>query len=102
MDITLERLKINIANFSDKTFGIDRPYTAPLYHLKKEIDETIEDGDIEEYADMLLLLLDSFRKKHPTKNTLDLLQVSQNKIVICESREWGKPDENGVIEHIRK
>lgn len=101
MEITLEGIKTSIAEFSDRVFGIDRPYTAPLYHLKKEVDETIESGDVEEYADMLLLLLDSFRKKHPDKTTEDLLNVSYAKIVKCEDRQWGKPDKNGVIEHIR-
>ena len=97
----LEKVKNDIAEFSDRVFGADRPYTAPLYHLKKEVDETIEDGDIEEFADMLLLILDAFRKKHTTKTTQDLLDVCHLKIVECENRKWGKPDENGVIEHIR-
>lgn len=67
MKITLEKIKNDISKFSDITFGITRCYTAPLFHMKKEIDECIESGDLDEYADMLLLLLDSYRKKHQIK-----------------------------------
>ena len=98
----LENIKNLIAEFSDRVFGVDRPYTAPLYHLKKEVDETIIDGELEEYADMMLCLLDSFRKKHPDKTTLDLMCACHFKLAKLEERQWGKPDENGVIEHIRK
>ncbi len=87
--------------FSDETFGKERPYTAPLHHLKKEIEETIESGDAEEYADCLLLLCDSFRKRHPELDADDLIEIAYQKIKTCRQRKWGDPDENGVIEHIR-
>lgn len=94
-------LKDAIAEFSDRKFGVDRPYTAPLHHLKKEVDEAIEYGNILEFADMLLLLLDAFRKQFPTLNTENLIDASFEKIAICEKRKWNTPDGNGVIEHIR-
>lgn|GEM_PF-893548 len=98
---TIQSVSNNIATFSDEVFGIDRPFTAPLHHMKKEVDEAIESGDKEEFADLLLLLLDAYRKKFPLNTTQDLLNESQDKIEICKSRKWSKPDENGVIEHIR-
>lgn len=97
----LEEIKNMIAEFSDRKFGSDRPFTAPLYHMKKEIDEAIEGGDIEEFADIMLLLLDAFRKRFPNLPTNDLLDLCEEKIHVCEKREWGKPDKNGVIEHLR-
>lgn len=96
---SLEDIKCIIADFSDRVFGKDRPYTAPLHHLKKEVDETIEDGDIFEYADCLLLLLDSYRKKFPDKSTDELLEACKQKMEINEKREWGEPDDNGVYLH---
>ncbi len=99
--ITLEIVKNAISEFSDRKFGTDRPFTAPLHHLKKEVNEAIESGEIEEFADMQLLLLDSFRKKFPNSTTEDLLNVCMDKIQTCEKRIWGKPDKNGVVEHVR-
>ena len=98
---TLEDIKNSIAEFSDRKFGANRPYTAPLHHLKKEVDEVIEKGEISEYADCLLLLLDSFRKKYPETHTDWLIENCRVKILVCENRDWCEPDENGVIEHVR-
>jgi len=85
--------------WSDKTFGIREP-KAPLHHLKKEVQEVIEQPyDITEYADCLLLLMDSARIAG--FNMDDLYFVAMKKFHINQSREWGKPDENGVVEHIR-
>jgi hypothetical protein len=65
------------------------------------VDEVLEDGDIGEYADCLLLLIDSYRKKFPNVPTSFLLGAANAKIDILETRTWQKPDENGVFEHIR-
>lgn len=99
--MNLEFVKLEIAEFSDRKFGKERPFTAPLHHLKKEVDECIESGDLEEYADCLLLLMDAFRKKYPNYHSDILIQACLNKIRKCENRIWGEPDENGVIEHIK-
>lgn len=99
---TLEEIKNMVAKFSDETFGTERPFTAPLYHLKKEVDEAIESGEMEEFVDMQLLLLDAFRKRFPELTTQDLLDFCHEKItVVLPARRWGKPDKNGVFEHIR-
>lgn len=99
---TLEDIKNMVAKFSDETFGEERPFTAPLYHLKKEIEEAVESGAMEEFVDMLCLLVDAYRKRFPNQTMQDLLDFSKEKIeVILPARSWGKPDRNGVIEHIR-
>jgi hypothetical protein len=98
----LEDIKNLIAKFSDDTFGTERPFTAPLYHLKKEIEEAVESGAMEEFVDMLCLLLDAYRKRFPELTTQDLLDFCREKIeVVLPARTWGKPDQHGVIEHIR-
>ena len=101
MPITLEKIRKETNKFADATFGKDRPYTSPLHHLKKEVDELIESGDIMEYADCVLLLLDSFNKKYPYFHTDYLLENCVKKIEINKTREWGKPDKNGIISHIK-
>ena len=100
--MTLDELMKRVAEFSDTTFGTDRPFTAPLYHLKKEVDEAIESGEHSEFADCLMLVLDAYRKKFPNSSTDNLIQEASRKVDICYTREWGAPDENGVREHIRK
>lgn len=98
---TAEEIRDRIAEFSDKTFGIERPFTAPLHHLLKEVKEVIESGEIEEFADMQLLLFDAYRKKFPQFTFQVLLDCCDKKIDILYQRRWGNPDENGVFEHIR-
>lgn len=98
----VEKLMKDIAEFSDKTFGKDRPYTAPLYHLKEEIEEVIPNGDMMEYADCLLLLLDSFRKRYPNVSIYELINTAFEKIEILKKRKWYAPDENQVFKHIKE
>lgn len=98
---TLQIILTDVAEFSDSTFGSGRPFTAPLHHLKKEVDEVIESGAVDEYADCLLLLLDSYRKRHPELDADDLIEAAYQKLKVCRQRKWGNADENGVIEHIR-
>jgi hypothetical protein len=98
----LEKIKKDIASFSDKTFGTNRSFAAPLEHLKEEVQEVIDsNGDIDEYADCMLLLLDSFRMKYPNLSTKDLLKQCKRKLKVCEQRKWGKPDSKGVVRHIK-
>jgi hypothetical protein len=102
-DVSIEEIKNLIAKFSDKTFGKERSFTAPLHHLKKEVEEAIESGEIEEFVDMQLLLLDAYRKRFPDFPVQTLLNCCKEKIVhTLPNRKWGKPDKNNVIEHIRK
>ena len=101
--MTLQTVIFEVGMFSDTTFGTKRPYTAPLHHLKKEVDECIESGSLEEFADCLLLLMDAYRKRFNGKNMhdSDLIEACLKKLEVCKKRDWGKPDENGVIEHLR-
>jgi len=87
--------------WSDQTFGKNRNPIAPLHHLKKEVQEVIEQpNDIKEYADCLLLLMDSARLSG--FNMDDLYFAAKAKFKENKLRKWSKPDENGVCEHIRE
>jgi hypothetical protein len=88
---TLEDIKNLVARFSDESFGEQRPYTAPLYHLKKEADSASVTGEMEDFIDMQLLLLDAFRKRFPDVNTTMLLDSCKEKIeIIIPARSWKK------------
>ena len=118
----LQTLQDDIKQWSDETFGSQRTGKPIAHHLKKEIDEVIDaievlehdifntKGDVRrvywekhnrvkfELADCLTLLLDV--ASHENINVNDLLDASFEKLEINKKRKWGKPDENGVVEHI--
>jgi len=103
----LQELQNDIHQWADKTFGKERETISAAYHLKKEINELIEslesdrlDTDTpEEFADCFILILNTASKYGMT--THDLIRKSKWKMSKNKLRQWGKPDENGVVEHIR-
>lgn len=118
----LQVLMVDISTWSDATFGELQRNPAILFHLKKEVPELIEaiktyqennslkklsyveitnlqQAVIEEYADCFMLLLDSVH--HYGLNAEILLAATRGKLEVNKQRKWGKPDENGVVEHVR-
>lgn len=120
----LQQLMYEISEWSDRAFG-SGPARNPgiIYHLKKEVDELIEalektnvlgvdnsigigeygrqvDRTKMEYADCLMLLLDSAH--HFGIRADELIEFTDRKLQINKQRKWGNPDENGVVEHIRE
>jgi NTP pyrophosphatase (non-canonical NTP hydrolase) len=124
----LQNIMNSIAEWSDATFGDKQRNPALLHHLKKEVSELIEaiekyelhkkvnykkhhsfkttaqnkleENVFEEYADCMMLLLDSAH--HFGISSFDLARFIHKKLEINKARIWGKPDENGVVEHIRE
>ena len=119
---TVQDLMDKVGAWSDSTFGPGDRALPIAYHLKKEVDELIEalkladsmlkDESVNpeayrrqrvavkyEYADCLMLLLDSARQDGLTAEELRIF--TERKLSINKFREWGKPDENGVVEHIK-
>jgi NTP pyrophosphatase (non-canonical NTP hydrolase) len=87
--------------WSDKTFGSTRSPKVPLFHLKKEVEEVLSaPTDPEEYADCFILLLDAARLANIPMQTI--FEEMKKKFEKNKSRRWGKPDENGVSEHIKE
>lgn len=90
------------AYWSQETFGDDsvRGPHGPLKHLLKEVQEAIDKPrDAEEYADLLLLVLDASRRADISAP--QLLSAAERKLDKNKSREWGPPDADGVFEHKR-
>ena len=52
-----------------------------------------------EYADCLILLLDAYCMAGGSAD--ELIDTAFKKLEINKRRDWGTPDENGVVEHIR-
>jgi len=119
----LQQLMNDISDWSNATFGDKQRNPAIVHHLKKEVDELIEalnkseamafDDSIGigefgrqvektqmEFADCFMLLLDSASHFHITAE--QLIEFAREKLEINKIRKWGKPDKNGVVEHIKE
>jgi NTP pyrophosphatase (non-canonical NTP hydrolase) len=105
---TLQKLMYDISEWSDATFGNGQRNPAIAHHLKKEVEELITElsqpkSDIDkttmEFADCFMLLLDSAH--HYGLSAKDLIELAYKKLEINKARKWGKPDKNGVVEHIK-
>ncbi len=119
----LQKLMDEVGSWSDDTFGSGQRSPAILHHLAKEIPELLNAiGDYDrgandtrvnvsemmelhrkmrfEFADAFMLLLDAARKRGFMAE--DLIQVTKLKLEVNRRRKWGKPDKNGVIEHLRE
>jgi NTP pyrophosphatase (non-canonical NTP hydrolase) len=110
----LQKLMDDISKWSNGQFGEGQRNPAIVHHLVKEVPELIE--AIEkfqlkesyentqrvgfEFADCFMLLLDS--ASHFGLTAGNLLYYTEQKLEINKKRKWGKPDENGVVEHIKE
>jgi NTP pyrophosphatase (non-canonical NTP hydrolase) len=121
----IQKLQDDITKWSDDTFGKYRSASPMAHHLRKETEELInaltvleEEGythsDISaigiqdliqknkrvlfELADCLTLIMDC--ASHAQINMNTLINAVEEKLKINKSRTWGKPDVNGVVEHI--
>lgn len=106
----LQQLMNDIRKWSDDAFGKENESLRIFYHLQKEVEELISaikkskgktiSTVLFEYADCLMLLLNAASAHGYTSN--DLLLALRDKLELNKNRKWGKPDENGVVEHIRE
>ena len=76
------------------TFPTATP-TSWVKHLAREVGELAESQDPAEAADCLILLLGLAHVQG-----YDLMAEAQHKMEINRRRKWGKPDAEGVVEHI--
>ena len=118
MSKKLQKLMDDISEWSDTTFSdgfFEHGRCVPIsYHLQKESKELTEALEMflknptkencelanKEFADVFMLLLDS--AFHYGLLAKTLISESFEKLEINKKRTWGVPDENGVVEHIRK
>jgi NTP pyrophosphatase (non-canonical NTP hydrolase) len=78
-----------------------------LHHLNEEIKELFDaislahgyDATRLEFADCFLLLFGAAKAYGMSYD--DIVKCIDDKMEICRKRKWGKPDENGVVKHIK-
>lgn len=93
-----------ITLWQKQTFGQATPLSK-LAHLKQEIEELEKDiisGEPKrhlEYADCFFLLFGCAAADGLTYEAI--ISSIDEKFSINKDRKWGKPDENGVVNHIK-
>lgn len=71
-----------------------------LAHLQQEVIELVKEPySDEEYADCFLLLIGAWESRG--KNYEELLQCIRQKFEVNKKRNWGEPDSEGVVNHIK-
>lgn len=104
----MEKLFSSIIEWQEETFPKSTAISK-LKHAKEEIDELIEELSKEqididalwkEYADVLLLVFGSAYKAGYT-NIKTIANIMDKKLTINKKRVWNKPDENGIVRHIK-
>lgn len=90
------------SEWSQTTFGSDkeRGPTGALKHMLREAQECIDNSlDIEERADVFLLLLDAQRRSGWTFG--DLVNAAEAKMKKNKARQWPKPTSDEPVEHVK-
>jgi hypothetical protein len=98
----LRKLADDQSVWSQATFGTDadRGPIGALRHLEKEAREAQQTpGDLSEYADCLLLILDAARRAG--FGPMALVLGAQNKMAVNNARSWPKPTTDEPVEHNR-
>jgi hypothetical protein len=101
----LQKLMDDILEWSGKTFINESSYSK-IKHLEREVYELEnaifhEQGKEEtemEFADCFMLLLASSKMEGMTASRL--IEVAREKLEINKKRTWGKPDKDGVCQHL--
>lgn len=84
-----------VGEWADKTFAKSSPETV-IKHLKREVSELEASGKPDEVADCILLLMHYAHKKG-----FSIFEECVKKHEVNKRRKWGKPDKDGVVEHVK-
>ncbi len=101
--MTVEQFK-TITEWQVKTFGHATPLSK-IAHLAEELQELVDDLKSNnpnrrlEYADCFLLLFGAASSDGMTYD--DICNCIDEKMEINYLRKWGKPNEDGVVNHIK-
>jgi NTP pyrophosphatase (non-canonical NTP hydrolase) len=96
---------ISIVKWQDETFP-DATAFSKVKHLEQEVQELLHDLTFQrktnvksELADCILLIYGAAAKMGMTYD--DISDVLDDKMTINRNRTWGKPDANGVVNHVK-
>lgn len=96
----LFRLDSEHEDFCIRSFPDLTDYRGPLRHMAEEVQEAIESGEADEFADILLLLLSAWRLRFPGGNVGDLVHTAFKKLEVNKTRRWLKLNSEGFSKHI--
>ena len=99
-NMTLEELNNKHKKFTDHAFPDITDYKATLQHLRREVDEALASGALEEFADIFLLLLSSYRLRFPERSISTLIDAANIKLQHNKNRKWVM-NKQGFAEHDR-
>lgn len=95
---------ISITEWQNKTFGQATPLSK-IAHLAEELEELVTDlkennsGKTLEFADCFILLFGAAASDGMSYE--NICNAIDEKMSINYQRKWGKPQENGVVNHIK-
>jgi NTP pyrophosphatase (non-canonical NTP hydrolase) len=97
----MDDIQMEVFDWAEKTFP-DSTIESKLAHLKEEADELSEaitegkdiEDILEEVADIVLIAMHAAESSNRM-----LVSHIRRKFLICQTRTWGEPDENGVVRH---
>lgn len=93
-----------ITKWQNETFG-QATALSKIAHLAEELQELVDDLKVNaenrrlEFADCFILLFGAAASDG--MNYEKILEAIEEKMLINYQRKWGKPNENGVVNHIR-
>ncbi len=88
------------AAWAERTFPTST-VSSTFAHLRKEMGEAEKDpADVVEFADCLILLLRACSLAGHSFSAV--FAAARKKQLVNEEREWGQPDAQGVVEHVRE
>lgn len=95
--LSLDTLVKEIEEWQEKTFP-NSTHDGVLDHLEEEVWELKKDpDDWKEIADVFILLVAAAKYAG-----ISLANAARAKMMLNRERTWGKPDERGVINHVRE
>jgi hypothetical protein len=89
--------------WSEATFGPGDRLHGILDHIRKELDEILDDPtDVSEWVDVIILALDgAWRAGHEPQAIIDALKAKQAKNEARAWPDWRDASPDKAIEHIR-
>jgi len=90
----LKDIQAEVGSWAEKQFD-QSTNSSICEHLRREVKELKSTFKPSEAADCFLILL-----HFAHKNKFDILSEALKKHTVNKNRNWGEPDEDGVVEHI--
>lgn len=98
MRFDFQRLQDRVAAFQQDRFPA-QPLEGKLAHLVREAKELHDNpSDLSEWADVVILIFGAAAQAG--LDTVELGNAALAKLTICESRQWGPADSEGVHHHL--